>query len=181
MVKSGTADAADAVPVGTGAFRLSADGTVTENSHAVRTTVQEVRLVHIQDAANIGNALAVGNIDYVFSDFANGEYTRIVAQNTFVTMNNLVYLGINSAAGALRSSAVRTAIYYAADKDNIAASAFRGCAQSAALSLQQRPRTSARPPRDSPPTTPSTFSTSGKKRKNPQPVEFYFMTKFDIC
>ena len=133
VVQGGTADAADAVPVGTGAFRLSADGTVTENSHAVRTTVQEVRLVHIQDAANIGNALAVGNIDYVFSDFANGEYTRIVAQNTFVTMNNLVYLGINSAAGALRSSAVRTAIYYAADKDNIAASAFRGCAQSAAL------------------------------------------------
>lgn len=133
VVQSGTADTADVVPVGTGAFVLSADGELTANTHAARGAVQEVRLVHIQDAANIGNALSIGNIDYVFSDFANGEYTRIAAQNTFVTMNNLVYLGINSAAGALRSSAVRTAIYFAADKDNIAASAFRGCAQSTAL------------------------------------------------
>ncbi|MGN0571228.1 MAG: ABC transporter substrate-binding protein [Candidatus Fimenecus sp.] len=133
VVQNGTADSADAVPVGSGAFILSADGTVTENPHGSRGAVQTVQLVHIKDANNLGNALEIGNIDFVFDDFADGNYTRIVAQNTFVTMNNLVYLGINCTVGALTSAAVRTAIYYAADKDNVAASAYRGCAESAAL------------------------------------------------
>ncbi|MGN0519959.1 MAG: ABC transporter substrate-binding protein, partial [Candidatus Fimenecus sp.] len=133
VVQQGTADTADAVPVGSGAFILSADGTATDNLHAERGAVQSVQLVHIKDASHLGNALEIGNIDFVFDDFADGDYTRIVAQNTFVTMNNLVYLGINCTAGALTSAAVRTAIYYAADKDNVAASAYRGCAESAAL------------------------------------------------
>lgn len=133
VVQQGTADTADAVPVGSGAFVLSADGTVTENPHSTRGAVQTVNLVHIKDASHLGDALEIGNIDFVFDDFADGNYTRIVAQNTFVTMNNLVYLGMNCTAGALTSAAVRTAIYYAADKDNVAASAYRGCAESAAL------------------------------------------------
>lgn len=133
VVKSGTADTAEVIPVGTGAFVLSADGTVTENPHGARGAVQSVALVDIQDADNLGNALEIGNIDFVFDDFAGGDYTRIVAQNTFVTMNNLVYLGINCTAGALSSAAVRTAIYYAADKDDVAASAYRGCGESAAV------------------------------------------------
>lgn len=133
VVQSGTADTADAVPVGSGAFVLSADGTVTANPHAERGAVQTVNLVQIKDANTLGNALEIGNIDFVFDDFADGEYTRIVAQNTFVTMNNLVYLGLNCTAGALSSAAVRTAIYYAADKENVAASAYRGCAESVAL------------------------------------------------
>lgn len=133
VVKSGTADTADAIPVGTGTFVFSADGTVTENPHGARGAVQSVSLVDIQDADNLGNALEIGNIDFVFDDFAGGDYTRIVAQNTFVTMNNLVYLGVNCTAGALTSAAVRTAIYYAVDKDDVAASAYRGCGESAAV------------------------------------------------
>lgn len=133
VVRQGTADTADAVPVGTGAFVLATDGTVTENPQRSRGAVQNVNLVHIKDAKNLGNALEIGNIDFVYTDFSDGAYTRIVAQNTFVTMNNLVYLGINGSAGALSSAAVRTAIYYAADKDHIAASAYRGCGEGAAL------------------------------------------------
>lgn len=133
VVRQGTADTADAVPVGTGAFVLSADGAVTENPQRTRGAVQTVNLVQIHDANHLADALEIGNIDYAFASFSDGTYTRIVAQNTFVTMNNLVYLGMNSTSGALSSAAVRTAVYYAADKDAVAASAYRGCAESTAL------------------------------------------------
>ncbi len=133
IVRRGTADAAEQVPTGSGAFVLSAEGQLTKNPHASSGAVEHITLVHIKDPANLGNALEIGNIDYMFEDFADGAYTRIVAQNTFVTMNNLVYLGINSSVGALQSAAVRTAIYYAADKDDVAASSYRGCATAAGL------------------------------------------------
>lgn len=133
IVKRGTADRAADLPIGTGAFVLSADGAASVNAYAEQGAVEGLTLVPVQDTAKRGNALEIGNIDYMFSDFQDGVYTRIVAQNQFVTMNNLVYLGINSTVGALRSAAVRTAIYYAADKDAAAASAYRGCAEGAAL------------------------------------------------
>lgn len=133
IVRRGTADAAAQVPTGSGAFILSAEGQLTKNPHAASGAVESVTLLHIKDPDNLGNALEIGNIDYMFEDFADGAYTRIVAQNTFVTMNHLVYLGINSSVGALQSAAVRTAIYYAADKDDVAASSYRGCATAAGL------------------------------------------------
>lgn len=133
IVRRGTADAAAQVPTGSGAFVLSAQGQLTKNPHAASGVVEGITLLHIKDPDSLGNALEIGNIDYMFEDFADGAYTRIVARNTFVTMNNLVYLGINSSVGALQSAAVRTAIYYAADQDDIAASSFRGCATAAGL------------------------------------------------
>lgn len=133
IVRRGTAESADQVPTGSGAFVLSADGSLSKNPHASFGAVESITLLHIKDPDSLGNALEIGNIDYMFEDFADGAYTRIVAQNTFVTMNNLVYLGINSSVGALQSAAVRTAIYYAADKDDVAASSYRGCATAAGL------------------------------------------------
>lgn len=129
IVQRGTADAADQVPIGTGAFVLAANGTCTQNTATPREcSVKQVSLFHIQDTEHLGNALEIGNISFLFDDLDKGTYTRLVAQNTFVPMNNLVYLGVNHSAGALQSAAVRTALYYAADKTELAASAYQGCA-----------------------------------------------------
>lgn len=133
IVRRATADTADQIPVGSGAFVLSGAGTLTKNPHKSTGAVDAITLVHTKDPDTLGRALEIGNIDYMFEDFAGGEYTRIVAQNTFVTMNHLVYLGMQSASGALQSAAVRAAIYYAVDRDDVAASSYRGCAAPAGL------------------------------------------------
>ena len=131
IVKSGTADAADSIPAGTGPYVLAADGTLTANP-ARDGAAAAVTLQAVQDEAHLTNALEIGNISYLFDDFADGTYTRPAGQAAFVTMNSLVYLGING-TGVLQSAGVRTALYYAIDADSLAASAYRGCAESAAL------------------------------------------------
>ncbi len=133
IVRSGTADDAESVPTGTGVFTLSADGTLSDNPSSQKTcAAQSVTLFAVKDTAHLVNALEIGNISYLFDDFDDGTYSRPSARTTFVTMNNLVYLGV-SGTGVLQSSAVRTAIYYAVDQANLAASAYRGCAEGAAL------------------------------------------------
>lgn len=131
IVRRGTAEAAESFVTGSGAFVLTADG-LSENPQKAGLSLS-VALLHIKNPENLTNALEIGNIDYLFTDFSDGEYTRVVAKNTFVTMNHMVYLGINHAHGALQSAAVRTAIYYAADKSAAATSGYRGTAVACGL------------------------------------------------
>ncbi len=131
IVRRGTADTAESFAIGSGAFVLTADG-LSENPQKAGTSLS-VALLHIKNSDNLKNALEIGNIDYLFTDFGDGEYTRVVAQNTFVTMNHMVYLGMNHTNGALQSAAVRTAIYYAADKTEAATSGYRGTAVACGL------------------------------------------------
>lgn len=131
VVRRGSAEAAESYVTGSGAYVLTADG-LSENPQKAGGALS-VALLHIKNPENLKNALEIGNIDYLFTGFSDGEYTRIVAKNTFVTMNHLVYLGINHTSGALQSAAVRTAIYYAADKDAAATAGYRGTAVACGL------------------------------------------------
>ena len=131
VVRRGSAEAAESYVTGSGAYVLTADG-LSENPQKAGGALS-VALLHIKNPENLKNALEIGNIDYLFTDFGDGEYTRVVAKNTFVTMNHLVYLGINHASGALQSAAVRTAIYFAADKEAAATAGYRGTAVACGL------------------------------------------------
>ena len=133
IVKRKTADKTDEIPVGTGAFVLAADRTLSPNTHGSQGNVQSVSLFSIKDVSYLKNALEIGSISYLFSDFSSGSYTRVVAENKFITMNNLVYIGMNANAGALSNAAVRTAVYYAADKATVASAAYQGCATAVGL------------------------------------------------
>ncbi len=136
ILKQGTAETAEGVPVGTGPYILRPNGQTEKNGHnAAAEAATPVSLVTIKDPAHLKNALEIGNVSFLFADFEKGSYERIVAQNTFITMNHLVYLGINHAKPPLNSAALRTAIYYGVDQDGIASSAFQGCAQAAGLPL----------------------------------------------
>ena len=136
IVKQNSAESADSVPVGTGAYVLSVRGEVEKNKqNPTSNAAPYVALEGIQDLTHLKNTLEIGNIHFLFSDFQNGTYERVVAQNTFLTMNNLVYLGMNHTAAPLHVSAFRTALYYAVDKDGIASSAYQGCAKPAAVPL----------------------------------------------
>lgn len=133
IVKRKTADKTDEIPVGTGAFVLAADRTLSPNTHGSQGNVQSVSLFSIKDVSYLKNALEIGSISYLFSDFSSGSYTRVVAENKFITMNNLVYIGMNANTGALSNAAVRTAVYYAADKAAVASAAYQGCATAVGL------------------------------------------------
>lgn len=133
VVKSDTAETADSIPTGSGLFSFSDSETLTVNSYSqISTDINTVRLYDVKQPDYITNQLEIGNINYLFEDFSEGNYKRIVAGNKTVTLNNLVYLGMNSGAGALSSAAVRTAVYYAVDKEEVSATAYQGYSKAAA-------------------------------------------------
>lgn len=132
IVKRGTAETADDVPIGSGVFVLG-DGdvmTINRNSQVI-SKINTVELFRVNKSEYITNELEVGNFNYLLEELSDGAYKGITAQNKTVTLNNLVYLGMNHSYGALASSAVRTAVYNAIDRETICASAFQGYCKAA--------------------------------------------------
>lgn len=132
IVKQGTAEDSASVPTGSGKFVFDGDSTLTVNQKSeVASKISKITLCDVKKLEYITNAVEIGNINYLFEDFSDGQYKRIVAQNKSVTLNNFVFLGMNTSVGALSSSAIRTAIYYAIDKEDISQSSYQGYAKSA--------------------------------------------------
>ena len=72
-------------------------------------------------------------MNFLFKDMSDSVYRHVSVDSSTVNMNNLVFLGINDSKEVLSSSAVRTAIYYAIDKKDIASSSYQGYATAAPL------------------------------------------------
>ena len=132
IVKQSTADDSATVPVGSGRFVFDGSSIFTVNNKSeVASRINKITLYDVKKLEYITNAVEIGNINYLFEDFSDGRYKRVAAQTKSITLNNFVFLGINPSSGALSSSAIRTAIYYAIDKEDISQSAYQGYAKSA--------------------------------------------------
>lgn len=126
IVKNGTAEKSDAVPTGSGAYILGEKNLLGRNPYNQSAKIQSVQLVDVSNAVNEAYVLQTGDISFCFDNLQSGSYTKINAVTRSVLLNNLVYLGINSASSALASQNVRVAIASAVDIDNISSSAFQG-------------------------------------------------------
>ena len=132
IVKSGTAGSPDEVPTGSGIFMMSGDEVMTLNPYSeVTSEINTVYLYNVKQLQYIVNELQIGNFNYLFEDLSEGHYKSIVAENKTVTLNNLVFLGMNSGDTALSSAALRTAIYYAVNKESVSAEAYQGYSKAA--------------------------------------------------
>lgn len=133
IVKSGTADGKDSVPVGSGVFKFNGREEMVINPYCQKiSSINTVKLCDIKTPELAVSELEIGNINYLFEDFSEGKFKAIVSQSKNVTLNNLVFLGINAKDSALSSQALRTAIYYAIDKENASATPYQGYAVAAA-------------------------------------------------
>ncbi len=133
IVKSGTADNKDSVPIGSGVFKFNGKEELVINQYSQKiSSINTVKLSDIKTPELAVSELEIGNINYLFEDFSEGKFKAIVSQSKNVTLNNLVFLGINAKDGALSSQALRTAIYYAIDKENASAAPYQGYAVAAA-------------------------------------------------
>lgn len=94
----------------------------------------KIILVNITAEESIENAVNIGNISYTFRDLSNGSKNKMQCQKKPVSLNNLVYLGINSKSGITKNEYIRRAISLALDRDTLVKSAYRGYAR-AALSV----------------------------------------------
>lgn len=143
IVKSGTADDEDSRPIGSGRYKL--DGTEqnpffsvnTKNSAGSSAHFRTLSLVNLPDSDALINSLQIGNTDFIFDDLSSGSYKRISATVKEVSLNNMVFLGINFSNEFLEIDAVRQAISAAIDRTAIATTAYQG--HSVACSLPFHP------------------------------------------
>lgn len=120
IVKNGTADGPTSIPTGSGDYYYVERNLInTQNSEK---TI-ELYLVDTNDSAE--NAFKIGKTDVYFNDLADCNYTSVTGVDYGVQLNNMVYLGINSARGALTKQ-VRSAIAAQINAEEIAISAYQG-------------------------------------------------------
>ncbi len=140
IVKSGTADDKDSKPVGSGRYKL--EGTDqnpffsvnTNNSAGASAHFKTLALINLPDSDALINSLQIGNTDFIFDDLSSGSYKRINATVKEVSLNNMVFLGVNSSLNEfLEIDAVRQAISAAIDRSAIATTAYQGHGVACAL------------------------------------------------
>lgn len=113
---------------------MYSDGVFSKNeNYGGSVNIPEIKLYEIENFTYAENALEIGNVNFLFKDMSDSVYRHVSVDSSTVNMNNLVFLGINDSKEVLSSSAVRTAIYYAIDKKDIASSSYQGYATAAPL------------------------------------------------
>lgn len=138
IVKQGTADVKDYIPVGSGRFYYHSDpetGTYLLRNQKWYSpdipSVNRVSLVTMPTVESIIHSIEIGTVSYYFTDLRDGYPSRINSNYAMVDINNLIYIGINTNDSRLQNSDVRHAISYALNREEISSNAFGGRAYAA--------------------------------------------------
>lgn len=127
-----TKDDEDGFPVGSGryVYKNSDDGVVLRavKNDEFDPYITTIHLVNIAAADSIDNAVNIGNISYAFRDLSADISKRLSCAKKTVSMNNLIFLGINSYSGITSDAKIRRAISLAVDRTVMAESAYSGYA-----------------------------------------------------
>ncbi|MCC8073123.1 MAG: ABC transporter substrate-binding protein [Clostridiales bacterium] len=128
-------DDVDGFPIGNGRYRYAqSDGKTllkANVSDSFDPYITTINLVNIAAADSIDNAVNIGNISFAFRDLSSSVSKRMSCAKKTVTMNNLVFLGINSSSGITANAQIRKAISLAVDRDTLVESAYSGYADAA--------------------------------------------------
>lgn len=120
VVKEGTADIQTAVPTGSGEYYYL-EGTLIK----IADESKKIQLYGIDTNKSSENAFKIGATDVFFSDLSNCEYMGITGTTEEVLLNNMVYLGLNSANGALNKY-IRSAIAAKINGEDVVLSSYQG-------------------------------------------------------
>ncbi len=136
IVKYGTAD--QPVPVGSGRYTfvskqdtyyLHANEGTSRNEEM---SLKEINLIPITSENKELYLLQTGDLSFFFDDLTDGEYLKIGANTATVSLNNMLYLGINSNKAVLQDKDLLSAINYALDRDELLQSCYGSMGQAVA-------------------------------------------------
>ena len=138
VVKKGTADKADALPVGNGHYCFSQDGirlSLVCNSFCEGDLppVGIVRLTEVTENTVTETLVDAGEITFCYSDLSHGSAKRTYAAATDVYLNNLVFLGVNKKNVNFGIAEMRRALSLALDRQEIVSAGFQNYARAAVL------------------------------------------------
>ena len=120
------------LPVGSGRYVIDnadAPSNITYNGDNIRSerpVIEELSLISVSDSSSINNALKIGNISFVFDSLSSGSVQRVNASTADVSLNNLVFLGVNSKSTLLSDVNVRRAVSCALNREEIVTTGYQG-------------------------------------------------------
>lgn len=135
VVKKGTAESEDFLPVGNGYYQFNQDGIRLSLKANLRyagdmPSVGTIRLTDVKGNTNAEGLVSVGELDFYYSDLSDSNITGVNSNVTNVYLNSLVYLGVNHANVNLILASFRQALSYGIDRPGIVENAYRGFARS---------------------------------------------------
>ena len=120
-------DGVAAAPIGCGRYIFDeTQSLLVENPNYFGKSgqIKMINLIAAPDAAAVAHYVEIGASDIYYSDSASGDIVRMSGKRTQVNLNNLVYIGINSAYPELKNKSIRYAISAALDRNKICRNAF---------------------------------------------------------
>lgn len=139
IIEYGTAG--DALPMGTGAYQMENEGTLLRANgswwRGEPLSMEEIPLYAAKDSDYLLYAFGGGEVSLVTTDLTGsnslGYNGNFQVQDYPTTV--MLYLGCNTETGTCAEAKVRSAIYYALDRETMAARLLSGHAQGASLPL----------------------------------------------
>ena len=138
VVKKGTADRAEDLPVSCGHYRFSQDGIRTSlvcNTEYAGDLppVGTVRLTEVTENTVLETLVDAGEISFCYSDLSHGSAKRTYASVTDVYLNNLVFIGVNKKNVNFGVAEMRRALSLALDRQEIVSAGFQSFARAAVI------------------------------------------------
>lgn len=134
IVKDGTADIQDSIPTGCGKYYFLEDKLISVTDES-----RKIELYNIDTNKSSENAFKIGATDVFFSDLSDCEYMGITGETNEVLLNNMVFIGLNSANGGLNKY-VRSAIAAKLNGEDVVLSSYQGHGE--AVKMPVNPHTS---------------------------------------
>lgn len=107
-----------------GAWLNGLNLTVNPLYYGAKGNVKKITLVNMPDPDTQQFSLKSGEIDLIYSDLSSSENTAMSASTVPVTLNRLVYIGINGGRGLLQKAEFRKALSTALNRDELVSKAY---------------------------------------------------------
>lgn len=109
-------------PIGCGRYKLNDDLeglTVNEKHYMTVPTVKKVKLINTPDEEALSHAIEIGAVDMYYTDLSDCNILRMSGNRVNVTLNNLVYIGVNLNKSILKNPYMRHGLSLALNREKI--------------------------------------------------------------
>jgi len=117
----------DIPPVGSGRYTIDLTQKIliaNPNHHNGVANIKQIKLLNSPDEEALNHDIEVGSISCYFSDLSDGKIPKMFGANTTVSLNNLVYMGINMNNEVLKFAEIRYALSAALNRTKIASQCY---------------------------------------------------------
>ena len=114
-------------PVGCGRYIPSEEGTkliLNENYYGNKGVIKEINLIQAPDDDSLSHYIEVGASDLYFNDLSDSKLYRMSGKKTEVSLNRLVFLGVNQNSSVLQNKELRYAVSSAINREEICSKAY---------------------------------------------------------